>query len=410
MSEAWGTLTKRGLVMGRVLIGWELGAGLGHVRRLLAVARGLAAHGHRPIFVVRNLVEPGPVLSGERFPVLQAPMYPPRPRSKPFKAAAISDIFATQGFDNPDELLCMVEAWQRLIDLTRPELIISDYSPTLSLAAFGVNPMVIVGDGFTMPPSDLSSFPLLRPSVPITMPQDRILAVVREVQWRRKRPAPETLPGLFAADARFVCTLHELDPYRRQRKEKVLGPFERPPPPAPLPEKPRFFAYLASDHKSTYKAARGLADIEVPGSFFIRRAPSSLVRSLRQKGFTVYETPAPLAEVLKDATTIIHHGGIGTTEVAVGVGRPQIILPRHLEQQLTARALVELGVGKACDGNFVPEAVANALRVVVDEPAFGQRAVGFAERLGRRKPADNVQKIVETCRQILSGGRSARVG
>ena len=38
--------------MATILIGWELGAGHGHVTRLLAVAEGLAAHGHRPILAL----------------------------------------------------------------------------------------------------------------------------------------------------------------------------------------------------------------------------------------------------------------------------------------------------------------------------------------------------------------------
>ena len=41
--------------MARVLMGWELGGGLGHIGGLLPIAEGLAAQGHEPIFVVKNL-------------------------------------------------------------------------------------------------------------------------------------------------------------------------------------------------------------------------------------------------------------------------------------------------------------------------------------------------------------------
>ncbi len=396
--------------MAKVLIGWELGAGLGHVKRLLAIARGLAAHGHAPVFAVRNLVEPWPALRGEPFPLLQAPQWQPRPdqTGKPFRAAAISDIFAMQGFDSPDDLMPMVAGWQNLIDLTRPDLIISDYSPTLCLAAYGVNPMVIVGDGFTMPPDDLPTFPILRPQFAETIPQKRMLAVIREVQRRRNRPCPETLPGLFAAEGRYVCTLPELDPYRSARTEEVLGPFESPPPPMPLPAEPGFFAYIASDFRGIKNAARGLADIKLPGEIYIRRAPATLRRALRKRGHHVHDVPAPLTDALKNASAIIHHGGIGTTEMAVGIGRPHVLLPRHMEQELTARALEELGLGIKVAGNFTPKAVVDALNRVIEDVEFGRRAVEFAKKLQARGPVDNVERIVRGCLRIISLGRAER--
>ncbi len=41
-------------------MGWEMGTGLGHVVPLLAVARGLREHGHRPVLARRDVVEPAP--------------------------------------------------------------------------------------------------------------------------------------------------------------------------------------------------------------------------------------------------------------------------------------------------------------------------------------------------------------
>lgn len=108
--------------MARILVGWELGAGLGHVTRLTAVARALSERGHRPFLVLRNLVDTWPVYSGERFPVFQAPIWQQLPMTsrKPFHAAGRSDIFAKQGFTDHDELQPMVHAWHRLIAFVRP--------------------------------------------------------------------------------------------------------------------------------------------------------------------------------------------------------------------------------------------------------------------------------------------------
>jgi hypothetical protein len=230
-----------------------------------------------------------------------------------------------------------------------------------------------------------------------------MLEVVREVQRRRGRPAPDTLPALFAAKARFICTLPELDPYRAQRREPVHGPFQEPPKPLPLPTKPRLFAYIAADYPRLKQALPGLAAIKLPKSIFVRAAPRALKAQLAQGGFHVFDQPAPLPEVLKEASLILHHGGIGTTEAALGIGRPQVLLPRHLEQNLTAKALGELGVGVAVAGDYPPEAVERAVRKVSSDPAFGKRAQAFGKELERRGPFDNVAKIVSRCLEIIDG-------
>ena len=154
-------------------MGWELGAGLGHVQPLLSVAKALAGRGHQPVFAVKNLLEAAPLLGAEPFTVLQAPQWPPRPQgAKPFRASSYADILAIRGFADADELFPLVRAWQALIDLVRPDLIVCDHSPTLCLAAYRSVPVVMIGTGFTVPPAEHSEFPPLQPSVAPQMPQE----------------------------------------------------------------------------------------------------------------------------------------------------------------------------------------------------------------------------------------------
>ena len=397
--------------MANILIGWELGAGLGHVTRLMKIARGLAVLGHQPILALRNLVEPWPAYRDAEFPILQAPMYQarPGPRRRSSRASAISDIFGMLGFDNPDELLPMVHAWQNIIDITHPALIVSDYSPTLCLAAFGVEPMVIVGDGFTVPPHDLAEFPTLRPEAQPTINQNRMLKVVQEVQRRRGRPTPKALPEIFAAEACYACCHPELDPYRAERSLPAIGPFDPPSSPSPLPKENGYFAYIASDYKRFKAAVLGIGEIDLAGEIFIRRAPRNTIRYLREKGLYVFDKPAPIVEVLRNASAIVHHGGIGTTEVAVAVGRPQVLLTRHLEQNLTGSALEELGVGVVLRGDYQQEDLIKTVHRVVEDPGYGERAQEFAATIQERGTTDNVARIVEGCQRIINFGRAEPV-
>src|SRR5204863_336785 len=94
-----------------------------------------------------------------------------------------------------------VQAWQGLLDLVRPALVICDHSPTLCLAAYGALPVVLVGDAFALPPADRPTFPALIPGRSPVVPEEQLLAVVREGQRRRGRPAPAGPVGRPAATA-----------------------------------------------------------------------------------------------------------------------------------------------------------------------------------------------------------------
>lgn len=390
--------------MATVLLGWELGGGLGHVRPLLRIARELASHGHRPVLAVKHLVEPWPVFCDEPFTVLQAPFWHPRAwrGDRPFVAGSYADILAIRGYTEPDDLLPMVRAWQALIDLVRPDLIVADHSPTLCLTAYRALPVVVVGNGFTVPPIDQATFPPLLPGQPPVVPPERLLATVQEVQRRRGRPAPQTLPGLFdAATERFVCTVPELDPYRAVRREPQRGPRHPLPAPSPPPARPGFFAYLTAEAANAEYILTALVRSGCPGRAYLRGATPALRERLRQPGLEVLDSPPPLAEVLPTVSVVVHHASLGTAHESLAAGRPQLLLPQFLEQTLTARLLHELGVGLWLRHGASPEVVTGALRLLLSDPSFMERAQARAQIVHASGPHDPMPQVIERCLVLL---------
>ena len=145
-------------------MGWEMGGGLGHVVPLLAVARGLREHGHRPVLALRDVVEPAFLLRPDGFAVVQAPAWqPPRARRGP-ATATLADIFVVMGFGHRDRIHAIVAAWDGLIGLVRPKLVVAEFSPGLCLAARGRVPVVAIGSvglsgkGFTQGPQKRLDF------------------------------------------------------------------------------------------------------------------------------------------------------------------------------------------------------------------------------------------------------------
>ncbi len=388
--------------MATILFAWELGGGHGHVQRLGRVARGLKACGHEPVFAVRDLAGAAPVLGGDDFPVFQAPFWhwKRRPGRGPQVTAGFGDIMALQGYAEVEGLLGMVGGWQALIDLVRPRLIVCDFSPTACLAAFGVIPVVIVGNGFTVPPAGLDAFPPLLPEAQPIIAQRAILDVIQEVQSRRGRPEPATLPGLFAGE-RFILVFPELDPYREVRREPCLGPIGSPtPPPSPLPEAPSIFAYLDGDRPLVEEILAALAGDGITVSAYVRGATADLARRLRALGVVLHDAPQRPAETLPHHRAVLHHGGVGMAQDALAAGRPQVVWPNQLEQSLTCRALAAMGVALWPGEGSPPAVIAEAVRTASTVPRMAELAMAWGERLRSRARPDLLGEIVQRCHEL----------
>src|SRR5205823_23284 len=147
-----------------VLLAWELGGGLGHARRLLAIAEALKKRGWSPIVAAREVWACADEYRRAEVPLIQAPMHPglTPAESARFQARGFADIMAACGYRRAGELLAMTSAWDHIMDMIRPAAVITDYSPILALAAHERAPVVAIGDGFVLPPPQLPRMPLLR--------------------------------------------------------------------------------------------------------------------------------------------------------------------------------------------------------------------------------------------------------
>jgi len=383
-------------------MGWELGSGLGHVKTLLSVGRALANHGHHPVFSLRNVVEPGGLLREAGFPLLPVPTWPKLIRNSKFIAANYADILGVRGFAHADELEMMVRAWEGLIDAVQPALIVCDHSPTLCLTAHGGPiPLVLLGNGFTMPPVDAEQFPPLLPNRQPAIPQQRVLAVVQEVQRRRGRPEPKALPEVVAGTARFVRTFPELDPYQTTRREQVIGPIGPLPSPTPLPKQRAIFAYLSTETKQLEVIADAVVATGFPCITYIRGAGAKLREAAREKGLEVLDGPASLPDVLPRISAILHESSLGTAEAGLASGRPQVVLPRDLEKHLIARALSTMGVSPLIKGKLAKQSLTNALLDAVGNPRYASQSLLWSRKIAERGPCTALPQIVATCLKLL---------
>jgi UDP:flavonoid glycosyltransferase YjiC (YdhE family) len=233
------------------------------------------------------------------------------------------------------------------------------------------------------------------------MAEGRLLENVRDAQRRRGRPAPVSLPALFEAPLRAVGTVPELDPYRRIRREPVLGPLEEMPPHSPPPETPRLFAYLGEEHPGLETIVQALADVPGEREAYLRGSVGLLRRFLAARGVKVHEAPPPLADAVSRASVVVSHAGSTTAHAALIAGRPQVLFPTHIEADLTADALVALQVGV----KLAPKADAAEIKEAIGAASgreFRDDASARALSAASARRPDGAAAAANACLQLLS--------
>lgn len=394
----------------RALLVWELGDGLGHANRLLRIADRLRDDGVECLFLVRNLEVAGTFVRKRGYPVVQVPVARVGAIRGPDTDQPVSagDILGSIGFASLDRLSLFVDAWATLFDEFRPDLVVSDYAPMANLALFGGRtPLVVIGDGFTLPPVEDAEFRPFRKGRP-AFEESRMLDVIATVQSARGRPAPDRLPALFAGDRHFVITLPELDQWAEYRLQPAIGTLD--PMPGPVEDTPSvdYFCYVSATYKFTERVLEGLTRSGRSGSVFLRDSTPDQRAHWRSRGLTVHDGPRDMREEVGRSRAVVHHGGVGTCEQVLAFGRPQVLVPRHFEQTSNAHRLMGHGCGVALrgGGNFETDHVVKALAAAVERPSVGAAARSMAQTLATR-PNNALETIAVACLALLRGERNS---
>jgi UDP:flavonoid glycosyltransferase YjiC (YdhE family) len=356
----------------RVLLGWELGAGQGHIQRLAALAERLEAQGWQPFFALKSCN-----LQGFNFP-WQWVAAPCPPFSGRGNSYTFADILETFGFGQTDILHNHLQNWQDMLKTIQPDLVITDHAPGLVLAARGLVPTVVVGSHFAVPPP-IEVFPAFRSSVPpeSVERQQRVSQTVRQLV-----PLEKSLGEALNGDRSFIFSIPELDVYRSYRSAspttQYVSVHVTPLVKSTALAKPSYWSYLSREYPAY--------DLVV-----------STVKTESQF--------QPLQQALVDKSIAIHHGGLTTTVACLLAGVPQLILPRHIEQQLNGSALLRLGVAQM----LITPTEENLLRAQAEVLSLINQAQGLANHLTHWNQ-NFLDRIVKSCCQLCQSSELGVAG
>lgn len=114
---------------------------------------------------------------------------------------------------------------------------------------------------------------------------------------------------------------------------------------------------------------------------------------------------APFSELFPRAAVIVHHGGIGTTGLAMRSGRPMLVMPVAWDQPDNAARAARLGIARVVPRHrYTPARVAAELRALLDNPVYSERALRVGDLVrqedGVRVACDAVEALLSTASVI----------
>jgi UDP:flavonoid glycosyltransferase YjiC (YdhE family) len=373
--------------MARILLTWELGAGLAHLMNFRSLARGLAARGHQVCLAVRELSQVHRVFEPGEFPVLQAPWKSRRvPAVDPI--VTFADLLFNIGFAEPRELASLVDAWRHLFAMLCPDLILCDHSPTALVAARGaVFACGTVGSGFFCPVDEapIRPFPFVDEKYfkEAVSREQLVLGNINQVLRTRNLPAIEQVTKLFHNPTveNYLLTYPELDHYPHRREGRYWGARPYGAGDAFVPpggDGPCVFGYL-KPFPAMEAAMEELRRMNIRGVIYADGWESSLRAKHATARLQFPNGPIAISDAAKACDLAITNSTHGASVAMLLAGKPLVQIPLLMEQALFGQAVERLRAG-ITGYSKDPKSVAQCVGQVLDNPKYRSAAQLFAAK------------------------------
>jgi UDP:flavonoid glycosyltransferase YjiC (YdhE family) len=371
----------------RVLLTWELGLNLGHLTRLLPVVQRLREEGHVVLVAARDVRAAATVLGPAEIPFVQAP-HLPNGIPLAHRPSGYADILLSQGWSSRSALWGLTHGWLNIFKLFRPDQLVLDYSPTVSLAArIAKIQTVIIGNGFELPPlfDPMPEFPGFSWATPEGAARSEKIAVgtAETVLRAFKQPAVASLRDFMIDQVCLLATLPELDHYGIRKNEEYVGPLLGSLSSSkvgwPSGSGPKIFACLRPDTIYVNEILMSLGAITARVVCVASGFTRAQLQPFRRDHIVFSSAPVDLKS-LSDADLCVTYGAEGTIMKFLIEGVPQLVSPWHVEAHLAARRIESLGAAKALKGPIKSDAIS----IIISEMCANTEYKMAAQRISER--------------------------
>ena len=367
---------------------WERGTGSGHLFHLLPVVDALQRLGHRVLLCVKDVGLTKRFFHDSNVVVRPLPVRPAAVRGT--LARSHAELMFNLGFADPAGQTMALGRWRQLMSELRPSAVFCDHADGALLAAHSLGlPAAVLGNGFFHPPVKCP-FPAFDPLVDpgyaaLARVESRVLAAVNSALGCFNAPVLDRLADLHARAWRFVFSFPELDAYGSRSGLDYLGlsgPTHRTVAPSWRGAGEKVFFYLSRGQRADPDFVDQLLDA---GYSLLIAAPGlgeDASGALRRRGVAVANRHVDLQQVCADCRLLFSEGNHGTTAKILRFGRVPLLLPRQLEQLVTANRLAAQGLGivpRQAPAQSLCLKLINGLNA---NPAYERNARLFADTYG----------------------------
>lgn len=402
--------------MARIVYAWELGEDYGHIASFMPFALKLREQGHEVIFIIRDLSSAESVVGRYGFHLLQSPLWNKFLPELPDFQLSFADILIRHGFHSQEGLTGLVRAWNALLSLLRPDLIVADYSPVALLAARGYGlPRAVFGTGFCAPPR-VSPLPALRhwtnrPQESLQHSEQHVLAVANAVLAQMGGQPLQMVAELFDAEENFLCTFPELDHYPHRGDARYWGPIYNISQGVavdwPAGEGKCIFAYIKAQHPNFETLLDYLGGSGHRVVVFAAGIVPSQIEKFQSGRMVVSSQPVDLSRLIGSCDLAVCHAGHGTLGAMLLAGVPVLLLPLNLEQDLAANRVDKLGAGMVVDIQARPDDFAPLFETLLNEASYKRNAQAFALKHADFNQAAQLDRMAARIGEILAESKRA---
>ncbi len=407
--------------LARILYGWELGGGAGHLGPLRPIARVLQAAGHELVVVVREPARAVATFRDTNVRILQSPLIRSGVPLAYERPTSYPQILQNIGFGEADKCEAIVRCWDNIVQLVDPDLVVADHAPGMLLACLDTDlPVSAIGTGFTIPPrvAPMPSLVVNPIAVePGTNPQraqemeseESLLANIQTVMRQLGRTTVLRLCDIFPPPSRtFLTTSASLDHYRGRidaqyygaiQADAAVGDIDWPPGTGP-----KIFCYLkqsmALGHLFDY-----LRNTDFPTVIVCDAMNAQSLQQLASVNLRFTDQFLPIDRIVDECDLAILNGTHGMSSAMVSGGKPILQAPHNLEQLVTANRTLELGIGLVADCKDGP-ALVNAFQAMVTDDRFAQNARKLARNDWLNQSKTTAAAIADHLLQLMGSASS----
>ena len=266
-------------------------------------------------------------------------------------SATWGQYMADIGLCLPDLVRSHLRWWRDRIVESNASVLIADVAQLAILAAQGLQAegwqieTILAGTGYSTPPADLPTYPLLLPDVTqLGHDEAQILAQLNGVLTGEGIDPLPSYPAILRCDVPFATSIPLFDPYADARSAwPCLPPLDDLPPLAQDGAE-EVFVYVLTDTGRNPAVLGLLADLPLPRRGYIPGLGADQAQALTASGMILHDRPLPLSDIASRSRLFINLGQHGTLIMGALMGLPQVALTQHLEHLFHARKLEAQGV------------------------------------------------------------------